>query len=257
MSYIAFDLDALNVVPSVASAAGLRVGDVSHGLLTMWAWCFREETDVVSAVHVRGFFGADCADALAAFGFLSAAEDGFKVRGADRYLRIKQAQREGGKKGRAASLSPVGTSGETSRSTSRSTSWSTLKSEQALTPSTEHRTPNTEHQGEEAPPPPQPVVAAFELKKPDIEAIDGWGKEDFWRAAEITRRDSGFPPERWPNPVALSRWWGEAQQATDTRTLADAFVRFTQDKHWRAASPPCTWAAFAKQYLNFLPSRGA
>jgi hypothetical protein len=112
-------------------------------------------------------------------------------------------------------------------------------------------------QEEEATPPQEPVVAAFDIKPPNIDTIDSWAKEDFWKAAEITRRDAGFPPERWPNPVALSRWWGEAQQAADTRTLADAFVSFTQDKHWRAASPPCPWAAFAKQYLNFLPSQGA
>jgi len=112
-------------------------------------------------------------------------------------------------------------------------------------------------QEEEAPPPPQPTVAAFELKRPDIETIESWVKEDFWRAAEITRREAGFPPEKWPNPVALSRWWGEAQQVADTRALADAFVRFIADKHWRAASPPCPWAAFAKQYLNFMPSKGA
>lgn len=112
-------------------------------------------------------------------------------------------------------------------------------------------------QEEEAPLPPEPPIAAFDIKPPDLEKVDAWTKEDFWKAAELTRRAAGFPPERWPSPVTLSRWWGEAQQAADTRTLAEAFVRFTTDRHWRAASPPCPWSAFAKQYLNFLPSRGA
>ena len=143
MSYIAFDLDALNVAPSVASAAGMRVGDVTHGLLQMWAWCFRHELDVITNVHLVGFFGVDAAAPLEAFGFLEAHQTGWRVKGAERYLRVKQAQRDGGRKGRAASSSTVGdTSGSTSRSTLRSTSGSTSGSAQALTPSTEHRAPN-------------------------------------------------------------------------------------------------------------------
>lgn len=112
-------------------------------------------------------------------------------------------------------------------------------------------------QEEEAPPPRQPVVAAFEIVPPNLEAIDNWTKEDFWKAAELTRRAAGFPPQMWPSPVDLSRWWSAAQQVADTRTLADAFVRFTESKHWRGAEPPCPWRAFAKQFLDFLPSKGA
>lgn len=148
MSYIAFDLDALNLVPSVAAAAGVRAGDITHGLLQLWAYCFRNEIEVVSEVHLKGFFGVDAAPSLEAFGFLEAHNDEWRVRGAQRYLRIKNAQREGGKKGRARSSSVIGKAevgaevdpGSTSRSTSRSTSGSA----QALTPSTEHRAPNVE-----------------------------------------------------------------------------------------------------------------
>ena len=148
MSYLAVDLDALNVMPDVASAAGITTGAVAHGLLRLWAWCFREEVEVVSKVHLVGFFGVDAGPALEAFGFLSKDGEAWRVRGAQRYLRVKQAQREGGKKGRALSSSKVGqttppTSTPTSGSTSRSTSAPTSRSAQALTPSTEHRTPNT------------------------------------------------------------------------------------------------------------------
>ena len=152
MSYIAFDLDALNVVPDVAAASGLTPGDVAHGLLRLWAWCFREEVELVSEVHLRGFFSADAAGpALEAFGFLERAGNTWRVRGAQRYLRVKAAQREGGRKGRARSSSSVGqttppTSTPTSAPTSRSTSGSTSGSAQALTPSTEHRTPNVKEE---------------------------------------------------------------------------------------------------------------
>lgn len=258
MSYIAFDLDALNVARDVGAAAGVPEERVTHGLLRMWAWCFREKTEHIDAVQVRGFFGSDAAPALVSFGFLAADGEVFRVRGAQRYLRVAEARRRGAEKTNAAKrergVSDAPSTLERRSSDAQATLNRALPS--ALTPNTEHRAPNTEHQKEEAPPPPQPIVAVFELKRPDLETIDAWVKEDFWRAAEITRREAGFPPEKWPNPVALSRWWGEAQQVADTRALADAFVRFIADKHWRAASPPCPWAAFAKQYLNFIPSRG-
>lgn len=143
MPYIAFDLDALNTVPTLANATGLKPAEVSHGLLTMWAYCFREEVASVTGIHIKGFFGCDCTDALLAFGFLERDGEGYRVCGADRYLKVRQAQREGGKKGRKLSSSKVGTLKSTlkstSGSTSRSTSGSTSRSEQALTPNTEHR----------------------------------------------------------------------------------------------------------------------
>jgi len=149
MSYIAFDLDALNVCPQVGAAAGLSAAEASHGLLQLWAWCFRSETDIVRDTHLLGFFqGRSAGPALEAFGFVERTPEGWRVRGAARYLRIKEAQREGGRKGRAASSSKVGKPGRTSKSstgsTSRSTSASTSGSEQPLTPNTDDRTPNTE-----------------------------------------------------------------------------------------------------------------
>jgi hypothetical protein len=153
VSYIAFDLDALNVCPQVGAACGLTAAEASHGLLQLWAWCFRSEQSVVTNVHLHGFFGgAEAGPALEAFGFLERFEGGWRVRGAERYLRIKEAQREGGRKGRAASSSAIGkpkrtprqTSKSTSGSTSGSTSAPTSGSQQPLTPSTEHRAPNTE-----------------------------------------------------------------------------------------------------------------
>lgn len=118
-------------------------------------------------------------------------------------------------------------------------------------------------QGEEgsAPPPPdvsRPApVAAFHIDKPDIERIDEWTEKDFWLAAEHTRRDAGFPPEKWPAPLTLARFWGEARAVAEVRQLADAFVTFTQDDHWLRATPPAPFAAFAKQFTKYLPRRAA
>lgn len=98
MSYIAFDLDALNRAPAAARAAGVREEDIIAGLVRLWAWCFREKVARVDADQVRGHFGADVARALVAFGFLEADGSGWRVKGAERYLRITEARSEGGKK---------------------------------------------------------------------------------------------------------------------------------------------------------------
>jgi hypothetical protein len=102
VSHLAFDLDALSLVPKVARAAGVPEGDIAWGLLQGWEWCWRQRTDVLTAVHLRGFFGVDVAEALVAFGFLARLEDGtFRVRGAQRYLRIAEGQSKGGHSAKA------------------------------------------------------------------------------------------------------------------------------------------------------------
>ncbi len=110
---------------------------------------------------------------------------------------------------------------------------------------------------EEEPLPPPLPVAAFEIQEPDMATIESWPKEDFWRAAEVTRRARGFPPQKWPNPVALSRWWGEARAIADVTTLARAFTRFADDPHWSTRTPPAPFAGFMTQWNNFLPKRTA
>lgn len=100
MSYLTVELDALNKVPLVATATGLHAADVSHGLLMLWSWCFREGRDVCTDVHLAGFFGvANVGPALEAFDFLERVDGSWRVRGATRYLRIREARSQGGKKG--------------------------------------------------------------------------------------------------------------------------------------------------------------
>lgn len=101
MSHIAFDLDALPLVPKVARASSLPEGVIAWGLLQMWEWCWRGKTDAVTSIHLKGFFGADVAECLAAFGFLEQRGAAWRVKGAERYLRISKARSEAGKKSRA------------------------------------------------------------------------------------------------------------------------------------------------------------
>lgn len=149
MSYIAFDLDALNVVPDAARAAGVSQGDLAHGLLKLWAWCFRSEKTEVSSTHLAGFFGGEVGASLEAFGFLERVTDGWRVRGAERYLRIKDARRRGAESTNAAraerSRSVKGANAQSRSRASVSDAGATLNRtlNDALTPSTEHRAPNT------------------------------------------------------------------------------------------------------------------
>lgn len=266
MSYIAFELDALNVAPAVARSASVSEEVIIAGLLRMWAWCFREKTDTITADQLRGHFGADVAPALVAFRFLEAAGESWRVRGAERYLRISEARSKGGKaasgnlkRGAAKPEVQPEPQPEVSPGSSPAPAGSqpggSPGSTPALTPSTEHRAPNTRK--EEAPPPEEPAVAAFHIEPPDIGAIDSWSKEDFWKAAELTRRKWGFPPQKWPNPITLSKWWGEARAEAEVRELALAFQDFAKAKHWREAKPPAPFAGFMSQWNNFLPRRAS
>lgn len=103
----------------------------------------------------------------------------------------------------------------------------------------------------------RPGIAAFVVEPPDPAHIEAWPKEDFWRAAELTRRSMGYAPERWPSPTALSAWWTEARGVADVAELAQAFQRFAVTKHWQAATPPAPFVAFMSKWNEFLPRRAA
>ena len=287
-SYIAFDLDALNVAADVGHAAGISEELVITGLARLWAFCFRQKTDRVSFLHLKGFFkGGDAWQALVAFGFL-AVEPGttppgqfdplddaaFRVRGADRYLRISEGRRKGGKAAAAA--------GNLLKGAARSApalAPAAPQLEPGLSPAlgpaqhqpyTEHRAPSTEHRAPvaaEAPPPQLAVVESVDptppgelhqhLTPPDSPP-DGWTAEDFWRWAQCLRRDrAGLVIERWPKPRALSDWWREASAVASVETLRDAFVRYGDDKHWQTRTPPLPWAGWASQWGKYLLAGGA
>jgi hypothetical protein len=155
VSYIAFDLDALNVAPDVGAAADLSAAEVSYGLARLWAWCFRQSKDRITVEHVAAFFGgqskaAGAARALEAFGFLETESSGFRVKGADRYLRVREARVKGGKKAAAAgnlkrgSRRGAGTPSPAGPQLAPSSSPADSQLPPSPTPNTEHRTPNTE-----------------------------------------------------------------------------------------------------------------
>jgi hypothetical protein len=193
MSYIAFDLDALNRAPAVARSAGVTEEQVIAGLVRMWAWAFREETDSIDIDQLRGHFGVDASKALVAFGFLETSGPVWRVRGASRYLRIKSAQREAAKRTNARK----GTAPPSERSTGavadappdapppleRRSTDATPHGQPPLF--TEHRAPNTKSTAPASPTPPVSAPKAPRLEDllcEDFKEVTG-AKYD-WKSAK-------------------------------------------------------------------------
>lgn len=102
MPYLSFDLDALARVPRAAAVAQVTPETIAYGLLQLWEHAWREKVTEVSGTMLRSCFrGAEptmLAEALEAFKFTEkVGPDQFRVRGAERYLRITAGRSKGGK----------------------------------------------------------------------------------------------------------------------------------------------------------------
>lgn len=92
--YLPLDLEVFELAANVARAGGLTFEQAFAGLCVMWKHCWLAKADVVTASHLRGFFGSASpllVEALESFGFLERFDDtGWRVKGArDRILRVK------------------------------------------------------------------------------------------------------------------------------------------------------------------------
>jgi hypothetical protein len=135
LPFLAVDLDGKKRFPMVARAIGCSVGDVAWGFLELWELCWQRKVAIVTPVALAGCFGRnDCAAALLEFGFLASVDGGFRVLGAEKYLRIAAAQKASAERTNSV---------RKPRSTVRSTARSTVRSKDGLTPNTQHPTPNT------------------------------------------------------------------------------------------------------------------
>lgn len=106
MSHIAVDLKVIETIaPAVSRASEVPEEVVGWGLVRLWHRCWSAKTELVSRIQLAGVFGVGdrieaLIEALVGFGLLDPGGESWRVKGADRYLRI-QAGREAG--GRAAS----------------------------------------------------------------------------------------------------------------------------------------------------------
>jgi hypothetical protein len=121
MAHVQLEFDAIGKAHSVAALVGLPPPQVTGGLCELWAHCWKEKTDVAAGIVIEGIFASSHArliDALLAFGFLEKVPYGYRVRGAEKYLRIQQSIENGRRRGglaakgnlRHALGSPLGSS---------------------------------------------------------------------------------------------------------------------------------------------------
>lgn len=283
MSYLAFDLDALKMVPDCARSSGLSEAELGYGLVRLWSYCWTVKTDRVKPAHLGGFFGGPDRSALIcaliAFEFLEGdAEGNYRVRGADRYLRITDAQSRGGKRAknnlrRGTSKPEVepGTSPGCLPGVAGEQPEVSRESAPALTPNTEHRTPSSELTAAAAvaekvinellekpppvvrsalPPAPErvPIVVTPPTSEPEL-----WTGDDFWRWAQHKRQQAGFIAEH--PPPGLSAWWSTWLSTLngDTRRMQEAFYAFGDAKYWQREQLP--FRAFMKQTDQFVPRK--
>lgn len=153
MPYLAFDLDAKKRVPRVARALGVEPGIIAWGLLEIWEHAWEAKADVVTDLTLTCCFGPtnEVRAALVDQGFIEQVESGWRIRGASRYLRISQTRSDAGKTRTASAkrdargrLVAGECAGEPEAPASKSPAHAgePASSGLALTPSTQHPTPN-------------------------------------------------------------------------------------------------------------------
>jgi len=157
VSHIAVDLKVIEVHgPAVARTMGEPVALTVGGLTLLWHRCWSTKTDTISRIGLGGVFGLERIDlrieAMVDAGFLEPLTEGFRVRGAAKYLRILEGLSRGGhaaksnlKRGASKPADSRPTAGEGAGGVAGREPGEVPGSMPALTPSTEHRAPNTEH----------------------------------------------------------------------------------------------------------------
>jgi hypothetical protein len=235
--YLAFDLNALDDAPNVARAGSITEDTAIAGLARMWRHCWAKKTDRVDGLSLKGFFGADLGPVLVRFGFLEDLGTGtYRVRGAERYLRISQAQSEAGKKasgnlkrGHLRAVTDPGGQPAVSRGGAGGRAGEepggeperTSGSAPALTPSIEHRTSSIE-QEKKAPPPSLAMMAD------DLVALE-----------EVRARWFGTPPHPLPIPGFEERWQAVLDRHQGDRGWAlQTFRYFLEDPWVQGLRPP-------------------
>ena len=236
MSHIAVDLKVVEThVPSVARAAGVSEDRVLAGLVRLWHRCWSVSREALSRVELAGAFGPERLDDLISalcVDFLEVQGDGsYRVRGADQYLRIKDARRRGAEKTNRAMAE---------RRSSDAPATLNRSLPNALTPSTEHRAPNTE---KAAAGDPLPLTTA----------------EGFWVACQ-DRRDAIPGMVREQPPAKLDHWFSDAMMHVhgDEQRLLAGYELFLVDPFWRnQAKQRCHWGGWIKQWRDFVTRAGA
>lgn len=92
--YIAIELEVFEDVPAMATAAGWTEERFGWGLVKLWRFCWQRKIAVVTTNMLNGYLPGQL-EVLRDFGYIEAHADGWRIRGLDRYFRIKAAQAAG------------------------------------------------------------------------------------------------------------------------------------------------------------------
>lgn len=147
MPYLPVEFDALEKCQHIARATDAQPGDVLFGLALTWRDTFREHRDKWTVDHLRAFFGCKLdvmLPLLVAFGFFEPQDDQYRVKGASRLLRARDAQRAAAAKTNAAKAVERTVDRTVKR---RSTARLTVRSEGALTAYSKQHTAISKQQG--------------------------------------------------------------------------------------------------------------
>lgn len=102
--FIAVDLKVVEgLAEATARCAGVDSDRILAGLVRLWHRVWVDEADILSKSEIGGVFGAESIGkiiaALVTFGFLERALKGsYRVKGAKRYIRLKESRRRGAQK---------------------------------------------------------------------------------------------------------------------------------------------------------------
>lgn len=210
MSYIAVDLKVIEVhAPGIARALELDVTHVLGSLTLLWHRCWSTKSDTLPKVALRGYFPGDAAAVLVAFGILEDAGETYRVKGADRYLRLfEQRQKAGRSRSSSAGRSAGRYTSEKPAARQRRTSGAPAESQRPTSSYTEHRAPNTKEGAPEAPSRPSDALcddfrAATGSAYLWQGAKDGAALADLLKASTLDevrarwRRGLARPPDDW------------------------------------------------------------
>lgn len=221
-AHLQVDLKVIEVhAPTVARACEVSVLHVIGGLNLLWHRCWSLKTDTVTKVGLAGIFGPQglerLTEALVDAGLLAPQGDAWRVRGADKYLRLAEARSKGGHASKGNLLpggnKPPSVSREPAEVQPSEQPRLELGSRSALTPNTDTPitdTPNTEKQ--QAPPKKPAPPRESDALVADFQAIVGakylWqGAKDGVALAALRKNHSLEEVRaRWRKGLAASGW---------------------------------------------------
>lgn len=181
--------------------------------------------------------------------FLEPAEGGgWRVLGADRYLNAERS-RLGRKRGDTG-VTP-GSDPDDTPSTPRSHPDDTPVPPGSDPAKTRGKTKEVRGEREEEGPPPVVVKPVPLPASPDNRFASG---DAYWAHVQNRRHEAGGVVERPPDPRRLSSWWSEVGMELngDYEALDDGLARFGSNKHWEHSNPPWPFAAFMKNWRDYV-----